>query len=100
MLRCVQATPGIVSLKPSSEVGSDAGVEARRIVRALEDVHDSLRCVHSLASYRGHPSRTLLRLSLLAVLKVNMEGGLPPEARSGSGERRVVDQTGIEPVTS
>ncbi len=28
------------------------------------------------------------------------EVGLPPVARSGSGERRVVDQTGIEPVTS
>ena len=26
--------------------------------------------------------------------------GLPPVARAGSGERRVVDQTGIEPVTS
>ena len=26
-------------------------------------------------------------------LQMNMEGGLPPEARSGSGERRVLDQT-------
>ena len=33
-------------------------------------------------------------------LKMNAKGGLPPVARSGSGERRVVDQTGIEPVTS
>lgn len=27
MFRCMQATPAIVSLEPSSEVGSDTGVE-------------------------------------------------------------------------
>ena len=44
MLCRVRATPGVVSLEACPEVGGDAGVEARRVVSVLEDVHDTLRC--------------------------------------------------------
>src|SRR5688500_5265037 len=48
MLLRMRATPGVVSRETCPEVGGHAGVEARRILKVLEDVHDALRCCHAL----------------------------------------------------
>ena len=63
VFRRVGAAPRVVSLEARVEIRGKAGIEARRVVRILQDVNDALgRCGHARISASAVPARYCRKL--------------------------------------